>query len=134
MSNIMFAIGDVNDKLSIAFAKAHGYRFTLHEDGNAEVINGDGKVYQVQDFECNCPDMQKNGGSYNGHCKHSIWIGQLLPCDVCNGMMGLGSFTNCFGQTAERFECYDCGNVRDFELVRVERRLRRSRKKEQVAD
>jgi hypothetical protein len=125
MPNIMFAIGDVNDKLSIAFAKAHGYEFNLQDDGIGIVVNGDGRIYRVENFKCNCPDKTENGGSYNGHCKHEIWLGQILPCDVCGEEMGLGSFTSCFGQTAERFECPDCGNVRDFELVRVERRMRR---------
>jgi hypothetical protein len=124
MPKITFSLNDVNDELSVAYAKARGYTFTLHGDGNAEIANGIGHVCRVHRFKCDCPDKRSNIGAYNGRCQHEIWVAQLLPCDVCDGIMGLGVFFSCFGAMMERFECPSCGNVRDFELVRVERGMR----------
>jgi len=124
MPKITFSLNDVNDILSVAYAKAQGYRFTLHGDGNAEIANGVGHVCRVQGFKCDCFDKAEGRGPYGGRCAHEIWVAQLLPCDICGGIMGLGVFFSCFGMMMERFECPSCGNVRDFELVRVERGMK----------
>ena len=51
----LFVVGDKEAKLSIAHAMAMGYRITLDGDGNAEIVNPDGRAYYVQNFECDCP-------------------------------------------------------------------------------
>lgn len=122
MSKITVSLGDVNDRLSVAYAQAHGYQFRLIGDGDAEITDSGGTVYRVQNFACDCLDKFVNGGSHNGRCAHEIWLAQLYPCSNCGGMMGLGVFHTCFGGRAERFECPECGNARDFELVRMERK------------
>ncbi|OGG47819.1 MAG: hypothetical protein A3F84_12820 [Candidatus Handelsmanbacteria bacterium RIFCSPLOWO2_12_FULL_64_10] len=120
-----FAIGDPDDRLSIAHAMAEGYRIALDGDGTAEVLKADGTAYHVVNFECDCPDRQGRGGSYAGHCKHEIYVSQLRPCELCGGIMALGEFLTAFGKTVRRFECESCGNARDFDLVKGERRVKR---------
>ena len=122
---LAFRIGDPADRLSVAHAVAQGYRITLDGDGSAEVTNPAGVTYHVYNFECGCPDKLGNGGTYRGCCKHELWIGQLRPCEMCSGTMALGEFKTCFGEVLKRFECPGCGNVRDFDLVREERRASR---------
>ena len=89
------------------------------------VTNPAGVTYYVYNVECDCPDKLARGGSYQGRCKHELWIGQLRPCEICCGTMALGEFKTCFGEVLKRFECPDCGNARDFGLVRAERRANR---------
>ncbi|MDE2724337.1 MAG: hypothetical protein OXI59_13270, partial [Gemmatimonadota bacterium] len=121
----LFVVGDKEAKLSIAHAMAKGYRITLDSDGNAEVINPDDRAYYVQNFECDCPDKRRRGGSYHGSCKHEGWIGQMRPCEMCGAVMYLGEFKTAFGECLMRFECPACGNARDHELVREERTILR---------
>ncbi|MXY99248.1 hypothetical protein F4Y93_00870 [Candidatus Poribacteria bacterium] len=121
----LFVVGDEEAKLSIAHAMAKGYRITLDGDGNAEVINPDGRAYYVQNFECDCPDKRRRGGSYHGRCKHEGWIGQMRPCEMCGAIMYLGEFKTAFGECQLRFECSACGNARDDELVSEERMILR---------
>ena len=121
----LFVVGDEEAKLSIAHAMAKGYRITLDGDGNAEVINPDGRAYYVQNFECDCPDKRRRGGSYHGRCKHEGWIGQMRPCEMCGAIMYLGEFKTAFGECQLRFECSACGNARDDELASEERMILR---------
>ena len=121
----LFVVGDKEAKLSIAHAMAQGYRMTLDGDGNAEIVNPDGKSYYVQNFECDCPDKRIRGGSYHGRCKHEGWIGQMRPCEMCGAIMYLGEFKTAFGECLLRFECSACGNARDDELVCEERMILR---------
>jgi hypothetical protein len=120
-----FTVGNLDDRLSIAHAMSEGYRITLDGDGSAEVLKADGTAYHVVHFECDCPDKQGRGGSYAGHCKHEIYVSQLRPCELCGSLMALGEFLTAFGKTTRRFECESCGNARDFDLVKGERRVRR---------
>ena len=121
----LFVVGDEETKLSIAHAMAKGYRITLDGDGNAEIVNPDGRSYYVQNFECDCPDKRIRGGSYHGRCKHEGWIGQMRPCEMCGAVMYLGEFKTAFGECLMRFECPACGNARDDELVCEERMILR---------
>ena len=50
---------DASQKLSIAYSMAQAYKITLDGDGSAEVINGNGNVYHIHNFECDCPDCQR---------------------------------------------------------------------------
>ena len=120
-----FIVGCKDDRLSIAYAMSEGYKIALDGDGSAEVLKSDGTAYHVVNFECDCPDKQGHGGSYAGHCKHEVWVSQLRPCELCSGIMALGEFLTAFGQTVRRFECESCGNARDFDLVKGERRVKR---------
>ncbi len=119
---VTFRIGDASDRLSFAHAANRGYRFRLEDDGSCCVIKPIGSAYYIHGFECDCPDKMCRGGSYSGHCKHEIWVSQLSPCKTCGGVMALGAFQTCFGKILKRFECPTCGNTRDFDLVRRERR------------
>jgi len=120
-----WTVGCKDDRLSIAYAMSGGYKIALDGDGSAEVLKADGTAYHVVNFECGCPDKQGRGGSYAGHCKHEVWVSQLRPCELCGGIMALGEFLTAFGQTVRRFECESCGNARDFDLVKGERRVHR---------
>lgn len=92
MSNLNFKVGDVNDKLSLAHAIDKGYRFRLDDDGSVEIQNPEGTFYYLHNFTCSCPDKCLRGGSYQGHCKHEIYISQMVPCDWCKGVMLLGEY------------------------------------------
>ena len=116
-----FAVGDIEDKLSLAAAMKQGYRIVLDTDGEGEVTNPRGRTYYVSGFECDCPDKCSRNGSYGNRCKHELWISQMRPCDCCGGTMLLGEFRTAFGETLRRFECPGCGNARDFDLVEEER-------------
>ena len=118
----LFIVGDAEAKLSIASAMKRGYRFVLGGDGEAAVTNPDGKTYHIHRFICDCPDKLGRGGSYTGRCKHEVWISQIRPCDMCGGFMLLGEFRTAFGETLRRFECDTCGNARDADLLRQERK------------
>jgi len=118
----LFVVGDAEAKLSIASAMKLGYRFVLGGDGDAAVTNPDGRTYHIHRFLCDCPDKLGRGGSYTGRCKHEVWISQIRPCDMCGGFMLLGEFRTAFGETLRRFECDTCGNARDADLVRQERK------------
>jgi len=133
VKSISFNPGDPDDKLALAFAVENGYQFRLDGDGNAEVSKPDGTAYYVIDFICNCPDRKGRGGSHGGHCKHEFWTAQLRPCNLCGGVMALGTFKTAFGQIVKRFECPDCGNAADFDLVKLERRERRREAQEREA-
>jgi len=104
---------------------AECYKIALDGDGCAEVLKSDGTAYHVVNFECDCPDRQGRGGSYAGHCKHEVWVSQLRPCELCGGIQALGEFLTAFSKTVRRFECESCGNARDFDLVKGERRVHR---------
>ena len=126
MPNIDTPVGDVNEKLSIAYAMEQGYRIVLDGDGHAQIINSEGEVYHIHNFECECPDKQCRGGSHGGHCKHEIWLSQLRPCDMCGSIMELVGFRTCFGETGQRFECPTCSCTWDIGIVRAERRMHRA--------
>ena len=126
MSNIAIPIGDVNEKLSIAYAMEQGYRIILDSDGQAQVVSPAGEVYRIHNFECECPDKQRRGGSHQGHCKHEIWLSQLRPCEICGSIMKLVGFRTCFGETGQRFECPTCFCAWDIGIVRAERRMHRA--------
>ena len=121
----LLIVGDKEAKLSIAYAMAQGYRLTLDGDGDAEVVNPDGRSYYVQNFECDCTDKRIRGGSYHGRCKHEGWIAQMRPCEMCGAVMYLGEFKTAFGECLMRFDCPGCGNARDHELVQEERTILR---------
>lgn len=121
----LFAVGDPEAKLSLAYAKDKGYILVLAGDGEAEVTNAEGRSYYIQKFECDCPDKRARGGSYSGRCKHEIWIGQMRPCEMCGSIMYMGAFQTAFAETLKRFECPACGNTRDADLVREERKALR---------
>jgi hypothetical protein len=123
--NIAIPVGDVNEKLSIAFAMQAGYKVLLDGDGEAEITAPTGEAYYIANFECNCPDKLCRGGSHKGHCKHEIWLSQLRPCELCGATMSLTAFRTCFGETGERFECPVCCNAWDIGIVRAERRMNR---------
>ncbi len=123
---VCFNPGDTTNKLALGYAVETGYQFRLDGDGTAEVSKPDGTAYFVLNFVCDCPDAQgRNGGSYNGQCKHSIWVSQLLPCELCGGTMALGTFKTFTGSISKVYSCPDCGNARSFDLVKLERRERR---------
>jgi hypothetical protein len=127
MPDVTFTIADVNDQLSLAYAQAQGYKIKLRGvDGDALVQTPEDDLdYHLTNFACDCQDAIRRGGSYEGHCQHAIWVAQMRPC-ICGGAMLLGEFTTCFGEVVPRFECPECGDARDFNLVKAERRLRRS--------
>ncbi|OGG43575.1 MAG: hypothetical protein A3F84_15640 [Candidatus Handelsmanbacteria bacterium RIFCSPLOWO2_12_FULL_64_10] len=126
VKSVSFNPGDATDKLAIAYAVEQGYQFRLDADGDCEVSKPDGTAYYVVNFLCDCPDAhRRDGGSHAGRCKHAWWVAQLRPCEMCGGTMALGTFKTAFGQIVKRFECPDCGNARDYDLVKQERRERR---------
>ena len=111
-------IGNPDDKLSLAYAMAQGYKVTLtQEDGEAEIVSPEGNVYHVHNFICSCPDsIGRNGGSYQGpggrrFCKHAAWTAQMRPCEYCGGVMYLTEHKTCFGSRVELFECEMCRNA-----------------------
>ncbi len=122
---VMFAVGDTEDKLSVAYAMKQGYRIMLDGDGEGEITNPAGKTYHIHRFECDCPDKLARGGSHGSHCKHEWWLAQMRPCGMCGAIMYCGEFHTAFGETLRRFECPACGNARDLDLVREERRALR---------
>ena len=123
---VSFAVGNTEDKLSLAAAMKQGYRIVLDTDGEGEVTNPWGRTYYVSGFECDCPDKRSRNGSYGNRCKHELWISQMRPCDCCGGTMLLGEFRTAFGETLRRFECPVCGNARDLALVEEERAAARN--------
>ena len=118
----MFAVGDTEAKLSIAYAMKQEYRIVLDTDGDAEVTNPDGRSYYIRQFTCDCPDKRCRNGSYSGACKHEIWINQMRPCEMCGAVMFLGEFKTAFGEILRVFECPACGNARGLTLVKAERK------------
>ncbi len=124
MSKVTFTIGDVNDELSIAYARAQGYQIAFRGvDGDAMITPPeDDRDYYVYNFRCDCAEARIVRGT--GHCQHEIWVMQLFPCDHCGGAMDLGEPMTCFGPGKPLFSCPACGNARDFALVREERRMR----------
>ena len=121
---------DVNSKLSIAYAMRQGYKVTLDADGCAEVVNGNGNVYHVHNFTCDCPDAtQRDGGSYtlpDGRhlCKHTAWVSQVYPCE-CGGIAVLN--TNC---NWRHFLCPRCHTMTALVRVQNERRAARAEAEE----
>ena len=131
---VRFIIGDATDRLSVAFAMKQGYRIVLDGDGEGEISNPANATYYISKFACSCPDKLGRGGSYEGGwCKHAIWLSQLRPCEKCGGVMLLGEFRTAFGETARLFECPCCGNARQLDLVRQERRALRNGKPQEEA-
>lgn len=110
-------LGSKEDKRSMAHAIFLGYRFVLGQDGEAQIRSPKGDVYFVAGFVCDCPDKVYRDGSYEGLCKHEIWTYQVMPCPICGKTMAMGTFTTCFGEAIQRFECTDCGHARDASLV-----------------
>ena len=121
MSNLSFKVGDVNDKLSLAHAIGKGYRFRLDDDGSVEIQNPEGTFYYLHNFTCSCPDKCLRGGSYQGHCKHEIYISQMVPCDWCKGVMLLGEYKPGVGPPIRRFECPACGNFQSQDRISRQR-------------
>ena len=123
MGKVTFTIGDVNDELSVAYAKVQGYNIALQgADGDALITPPDeDPVYHVFRFRCDCPDATIADGTFDGHCRHEIWVAQLYPCDHCGAAMELNESTTCFGPGMIVFCCPNCGNARDFNLVKEER-------------
>ena len=123
MSKVTFTIGDVNDELSVAHARAQGYRIALQGvDGDALITPPeDDRDYTVINFRCDCADARIMKGTFGGHCEHEIWVEQLFPCDHCGKAMELGKPMTCFGPGMLTFSCPACGNARAFDLVQEER-------------
>ncbi len=123
MSKVTFTIGDVNDELSIAYARAQGYQIAFRGvDGDALITPPeDDRDYLVLNFRCDCAEARIMKGTFGGHCQHEIWVAQLFPCDHCGGAMDLGEPMTCFGPGKPLFSCPACGNARAFVLVQEER-------------
>lgn len=115
-------LGSQDNKLSVANAIALGYRFVLGQDGEAQIHSPDGEVYYITGFCCECPDKIYREGSYDGNCKHEVWVYQVMPCPMCGQTMALGCFTTCFGEQIHRFECARCGHARDAKVVFQDRK------------
>ena len=111
-------------KTDLQSAASEGYTIRLQSDGVGEVEKDPNTIYRV-DLDkhpaCHCPDaLFRNGGSYNGYCRHAWWIGQLTLCD-CGSQMIL--------QEVEGFkfyECVKCGNAKDARIIKEERAARRA--------
>ena len=126
---------DASQKLSIAFAMRQGYKLTLDADGNAEVVNGDGAVYHVHEFGCDCPDATgRSGGTYTRgdsqehFCKHVSWISQLHPCANCGATMIMHQMDQ--GSGIKFFACHNCCAIKAAGLVKVQRQRARQQERE----
>ena len=124
MPKVTFTIGDVNDELSLAYARTKGFQIRLRGvDGDASIqAPGDGRGCTLYAFQCSCADSRLLGGSFGGYCIHAVWAAQLYPCDACGGTMHLTDQETPFGKVQALYSCPDCGNAREFGLVREERR------------
>jgi hypothetical protein len=133
----VFAIGDPDDRLSIAYAMSQGYTLTLDGDGSAEVLKADRTAYHIVDWQCDCPDAQgRNGGGYeaNGRrfCKHVLWLTQVYPCQYCGSTMPLTEHRTAFGEVTKTFDCPTCKNAVDFRFVRGQRRMKHLQARQQA--
>jgi len=124
MAQVSFCLGDPDDPLSLAYARAQGCRIALRgEDGNALILTpDDDQGLSVVHFRCT---TCRRSGLVNGHCSHEVWVAQLRPCECCQGTMVLGEWQTAWGESFWRFECPDCGNIITFERAREERRVGR---------
>jgi hypothetical protein len=102
----------------VFWAYEKGFRFLLTQDGDGEVLSPEGTLFRVSGFKCRCGKHL-----YRNYCLHALWIRQLRPCEQCGDVMVLHQHTTCFGETATLFQCPSCGNTRDVDLVREERKI-----------
>ena len=120
------APGDVNHKLSIAYAMRQGYSISLEADGCAQIVKADSTTYHVHNWRCDCPDARgRDGGSYtlpdNRHvCKHVSYISQVYPCK-CGGLATFNTDSNW-----KMFLCTNCHTMRAYQLVKGERERARA--------
>ncbi len=91
--------------------------------GRAYVRNQSGSSYTVDGDSCECPDFAKrNGGTYDGRCKH-VWAVRLSePCPACNETMKYTSQPNGY----KGFDCPRCGNAKMASVVLAERKARQT--------
>lgn len=118
---------DARNVLSFTHAMQKGYRITLDSDGCAQIENGRGDIYHVEDWVCDCPDsISRAGGSYersdgSRFCKHVAWVSQIHPCDNCNATMILHTL----GDGIHFFSCYNCKSIKSGAFVKFEREKHR---------
>ena len=87
--------------------------------GKAYVRNQSGTSYTVDGDHCECADFaERNGGTYDGRCKH-IWAVKLSePCPICGGVMKYENVK------IKVFVCGSCGYARMAEIVLEDRKNR----------
>ena len=88
--------------------------------GLAFVMNVErGTSYEVDGDHCTCLDWRRrNGGAYDGKCKH-IWAVKLSePCPICDGLM---RYEN---GMVQQFVCGSCGYARMASIVLADRKER----------
>ena len=125
---------DASQKLSFAYAMGQGYKLTLDADGSAEVANGDGAVYHIHAFKCDCPDAAgRDGGTYTRQdgthfCKHVAWVAQLHPCANCGATMIEHQMDQ--GCGIKFFACHNCCAIKAAGLIKVERQRQRQQEGE----
>ena len=83
--------------------------------GKASVINPEnGHRHKVTLTDCDCEDFaNRNGGTYDGLCKHIIARRIYEPCPMCGGHMALNEFDD--------FVCRNCGYAVMGSIVRLRR-------------
>lgn len=83
---------DTRQKLSLAYAMQQGYQVRVIQDGCGCVVSPDENLYNIFNFECDCPDaVGRDGGSYEHSdgrrfCKHVAYLSQVYPCE-CGSVM-----------------------------------------------
>lgn len=71
-------------KNSLVNALRRGYTFDFGDDGQAQVTNPKGTVYNVDGVRCTCPSSAFSKGK---PCKHAIMVSQVFPCPECGRKM-----------------------------------------------
>jgi len=86
--------------------------------GKAFVMNaGNGSSHTVTLDSCDCEDFQgRNGGTYDGICKHIAARRLTERCLICGGVMHYES------QIIEQFVCEDCAYARMASIVIEDRK------------
>lgn len=105
-------------KVPVSCAFEQGHQFLLTNDGEADVVQADGRIFHVENFHCDCGEHV-----FRNFCQHALWVRQLHPCDKCGSVMEFGEYTTCFGEMIYMFQCPSCGNARDIDVVKEERLL-----------
>jgi len=88
--------------------------------GKAFVMNvSNGHSHEVTLTSCDCADFEKrNGGTYDGLCKHIVARRLTEACPICGDVMHYET------QILEQFVCEGCGYARMSEIVRQDRKER----------